>query len=181
MLGVHSVATDGNVQLQRVFQFTPEDLSENRDHRLSERQRLRLYRQFMSNIAGFGGIITVLLGIGVIAGWLGVWMVTIWAVLLSGPLAYLLWRQERSTRLALSSGVVDTVRGHGTVGRRSRSTGQAYVRSSMPYLEVSLTQFELREHQARAIVDGGDYTVYYVQGLGVVVAVERHDYAFPMF
>jgi hypothetical protein len=107
--------------------------------------------------------------------------VTLWTLLLSSPLAYLLWRQERGTRLALTYGVVDAVRGSGVVQRRPRSTGQAHVRASVPYLEVGLMQFEISEKQARAIVDGGDYTVYYLQGLGVVVAIERHDFAFPPY
>jgi hypothetical protein len=172
-------ATDD--KLKRAFHFTDADLDANRNGQLSARQARGLRWRFFANMGVFG-MLTVGLGVlGVLAVVYGIYMVTLWVLLLDSVFVFLLRRQYRNVNQAVMSGWVESVRGNATLARRSRDEGHAHTRMTVPRVSVNGMAFDITEGQYRALSEGGEYSVYYLLGVGMIVSVERHDFALPFF
>lgn len=170
-----------NAQLQAAFHFTGDDLEANQRGILSDRQQHMLTWRLRSNMALGGAFAAIMFVLGVVALVTLQILVTglLWA--LAGTVAYLLRRQYHTTHSTFALGAVEHVRGEARITRRTQSTGERHTLSSVCSLSVGWMRFDLTEKQCRALSEGGDYTVYFLTGLGVVLSVERHDVFLPFF
>lgn len=162
-------------KLTTTFHFSKNDIDANRNGELSPVQKRHLWLRFIANLGWLGTLTLVNAVIGLIALFFLQITATLWLWLLAAIFGYLLWRQGRNTRDVIALGIVEHVRGVARIGLHEQATGHHGLKSSVWRLSINNMTFNVNRHQRKAIQEGGDYTVYYLLGLGVILSVERHD------
>jgi hypothetical protein len=172
-------------QLMNYFKFDAADLDANRNGQFTDKQKARLAVQDKSGrtwslIGGLGLMAIAAIGLaGAIAGWIadpdwgfrigfGLGFGCIWPLVWGGLGAILLrgTSSKRSYQLAKVQGLVNIV------SRESYSNSR-HTTSVSHELHIGGREFDVEEDLADVMMQGDEYTLYYIKDSDEIMSAER--------
>jgi hypothetical protein len=156
--------------LATVLNFTPEDLTANRERKLSEAQRARLQRSLLREAVLYGvaeAVIVVILLIAISATLQESEdvpaIILLGLALLSSIYPIYMVVRYRATRAELTAGMVERATGRVSMDKRE---GGIY------RMEIGSRSFAIRKTVREAFEDGGQYHVYYAPRTKTILSAE---------
>lgn len=171
-------------QLMNYFKFDLADLEANRNGRFTEKQKARLAAEDQSSRkwslgGGLGLIFIAAIGLaGAIAGWIGDpdWVFRIGFGLGFGCIWPLVWGGLGwgilSNSFSKHQFKLARVQGRANIVRRESYSSEHHTTSVCHELHIGGQEFDVEEDLADVIMQGDEYTLYYIDGSDEILSAE---------